>query len=425
LRLLVALPWETICDADNHDPFIVQVSPPNRLTMVRHYQPANVSFASITHVVAPPELPTLLLLESQDPDLAYLIEQTKPIDHDNDFMVWYRAIRLTWPPDQAAVNRLADKIPHMVNFVGHGALQGGETSLLFGPNLMEFDEAEELPLPVGPYSLARWLVSAFERPPLLFAVFACFSGTPGGQSASAGGLMHSLRQLSPGRSFIDTLAQSMPALLVMQALLATDDAQVASRTFYSAIAEEKSVVIALRAMRLELYERFMQFREERGGIDAGWWVPTLYLNEPLGTLKLVDRQRYRANRLLPDLEANLAELSLPDTILQAISGDSAGRFVVLRGRPSSGKTLRLCQIAYHLRRTRKPVVALRSYVDNRGAWLRIIKTELGTMLRVVSDREADYDSAAAAYEELVCSSNIGFATVQKIRSPFAALRAGQ
>lgn len=140
--------------------------------------------------------------------------------------------------------------PHIIHFVGHGQCKEGSGQIIF-------TQDDYKPDPVKDSDLANWLLP--HKSLRLVFLQACESALPDPYQAVSGVAMH--------------LAQkNIPAVVAMQYRVQMQIANVFARAFYHALAESKTVDVAVREARKEIP---LLFRDSGRGHAYG--LPVLYL----------------------------------------------------------------------------------------------------------------------------------------------------
>lgn len=187
-----------------------------------------------------------------------LIEVTPLVDPE--FVPVNGQTRPTATPSKTTLENFLNMVeviaPHIIHFVGHGQCKEGSGQVIF-------TQEDYKPHPVKDSDLATLLLP--HKSLRLVFLQACESALPDPYQAVSGVAMH--------------LAQkNIPAVVAMQYKVQMQIANVFARAFYHALAESKTVDVAVREGRKEIP---LQFRDPGRGHAYG--LPVLYLRRS-GTL---------------------------------------------------------------------------------------------------------------------------------------------
>jgi hypothetical protein len=149
------------------------------------------------------------------------------------------------------INMVEAVAPHIIHFIGHGQCKEGCGQIIF-------TQKDYKPDPVKDSDLANWLLPRSKSLRLVF-LQACESALPDPYQAVSGVAMH--------------LAQkNIPAIVAMEYKVQMQIANVFARAFYHALADQKTVDVAVREGRKQIP---LQFRDSGRGHAYG--LPVLYL----------------------------------------------------------------------------------------------------------------------------------------------------
>jgi CHAT domain/Double zinc ribbon len=181
-----------------------------------------------------------------------LIEVTPLVDPE--FVPINGQTRSTDTPSKTTLDGFLNMVsaiaPHIIHFIGHGQCKEGCGQIFF-------THPDYKPDPVKDSDLASWLLP--HKSLRLVFLQACESALPDPYQAVSGVAMN--------------LAQkNIPAVVAMQYKVQAQIANVFARAFYQALAENKTVDVAVRDGRREIP---MQFRDQGKGHAYG--LPVLYL----------------------------------------------------------------------------------------------------------------------------------------------------
>lgn len=328
---LMALPWEALHPGDE------QRGPlgtgPSELVVVRSYRSSIEDPAAPMPPGHPPDpwTPSRILHLTPRTGVSSLLQayaqqaRPEPLGAANHeaWCVVDEPEPLTMPQIEAGLRRR----PHILHYFGHGELDEHDA--------FRFLLDRQQLVGGGLYARRLWLL--IEAPELyLFVSWACHSGavvdpTPAGHRAQPFWVRHSV---------VTTLADHLPALLVMLTLIDARQAALASRLLYDWLAEGDTLTRALWKVRRELYQRGTV--ESPGPAEGLWWVPTLYLRDPGATPAFALSQRSQWQLLVgPNYER--LDVQRPRLVETVHAAAVAQALVCLTGPVRSGKT-RLLQI---------------------------------------------------------------------------------